>query len=298
MELSSAIDRFLDSLRLERGLSKNTVSAYANDLGQLLTFCEGYDAAATEDVRKLEDRHALAFAVALGKKRLAVRSQARMLVAVRSLARYLRAEHLIERDFAAELSLPRIGRPLPQALSEKEVDALLAAPDPRTPRGCRDAAMLELLYSTGLRVTELVSLRAADVQRDYLRTTGKGNKTRVVPLGEPARVAIERYLAESRPLLAKKQTSPALFITHHGRAMTRQGFWLLIGAYARAAGIETPVHPHLLRHSFATHLLSRGAELRAVQAMLGHADIATTQIYTHVASPTLRRVYQRHHPRA
>ena len=230
-----------------------------------------------------------------------LRSQARMLVALRGLSRYLRGENHIEADFCAEVTLPRTGQPLPRALSTADVEALLAAPDPRTPLGCRDAAMLELLYSTGLRVSELVSLRAADVHADYLLTVGKGGKTRVVPLGQVAREAVDRYLREARPVLANGASSghhPALFITHRGGPMTRQAFWHNIGRYARAAGIHAPVHPHVLRHSFATHLVNRGADLRAVQAMLGHADISSTQIYTHMDAPGLRRLYKKHHPRA
>lgn len=301
LSLSAAIDAYLDTLKLERGLSRNTLSAYARDLQTFTEFLETYDKDAQSSVRKLEPRHALAYAVHLGARKLAVRSQSRMLVAVRGFSRHLRAENDIERDFAAEVTLPRPGRPLPKALSAADVDALLAAPDLRTPRGCRDGAMIEILYSTGLRVSELVNLRAADVHTDYILTVGKGNKSRVIPLGQLAREAVERYLRESRPLLcktAKAAEQPALFITHHGRPMTRQRFWQILGDHARAAGITAELHPHVLRHSFATHLVQRGADLRAVQAMLGHADISSTQIYTHVDAPGLRRIYKKHHPRA
>ena len=296
--LGIAVDRYLDVLRVERGLAKNTLFAYSRDLAGFADFCERYDAEAVADVRQLEPRHVLAYAVHLGQRRLAVRSQARMLTAVRGLGKFLRAEHLSELDPAAEIALPRAGRPLPKALSEAEVEALLAAPNPATPRGCRDAAMIELLYSTGLRVSELVHLHAAEVHPDYLRTVGKGSKSRVVPLGQAAHAAIARYVGEARPLLLKGREHPALFVTNRGGPMTRQCFWKLIGDYARAAGIAADVHPHVLRHCFATHLLSHGADLRAVQAMLGHADISSTQIYTHIAAPGLRRLYQKHHPRA
>lgn len=307
--LERAIDGYLDVLRIERGLSKNSLAAYAGDLASFAAFCRRYDAAQGEapgahgDLRALSPRHVLAFAVELGRAELALRSQARRLVAVRGFTRHLRAEDLIETDPSADVVLPRAGRPLPKALSLAEVDALLAAPDARTPRGCRDAAMLELLYSSGLRVSELVGLRVADVHSEYLRTVGKGDKARIVPIGEVARAAIARYQAEARPVLAGppgpgRAPHPALFLTHHGRPMTRQGFWKLIGAYGRAAGIRAAIHPHVLRHSFATHLLARGADLRAVQAMLGHADISTTQIYTHVAPQAMRAAYRKHHPRA
>ena len=298
LSLFGAIDQYLDVLRVERGLSANTLAAYSRDLGAFLEFVERYDPEAHADVARLEPRHALAFAVSLGKKQLAVRSQARVLVALRGLGKHLRAERLCALDPASELTLPRAGRPLPRALSPAEVESLLAAPDPSTPRGCRDAAMLEVLYSSGLRVSELINLRLADVQTDHLRTVGKGRKTRVVPLGQPARAAVDRYLAEARPVLLAGRDSPALFVTSRGGPMTRQMFWHLIGTYARAAGIAADIHPHLLRHSFATHLLSRGADLRAVQAMLGHADVSSTQIYTHVAAPALRRLYKKLHPRA
>jgi len=298
LALALAVDGYLDVLKIERGLAKNSLLAYARDLAQFADFLQEYDAAALSDVGLIAARHALAFAVHLGSAGLSLRSQARMLVALRGLSRYLRAENLIEGDFAEEVSLPHMGRPLPKALSTEQIDALLAAPDVRTPRGCRDAAMLELLYSTGLRVSELVTLRGEDVQHDYLRTVGKGQKTRIVPLGAVAREAIARYLSESRPKLLSGRIHSALFVTERGGPMTRQGFWKLITGYARAAGLDAAAHPHVLRHSFATHLVNRGADLRAVQAMLGHADISSTQIYTHIAAPTLRRVYKKHHPRA
>lgn len=298
LPLSLAVDAYLDSLRLERGLSRNSILAYSRDLARFSDFVQRYDAALCDDARGLEGRHALAYAVSLGGAGLSVRSQARMLVALRGLSRHLRSENWIERDFAQEVTLPRLGRPLPKALSAEDIEALLRAPDGKTPRGCRDAAMLELLYSTGLRVSELISLRCDDVHPEYLRTTGKGQKTRIVPLGGMARDAIQRYLAEARPLLLHGRVHAALFVTHRGQAMTRQGFWKLITSYARAAGLRAAAHPHVLRHSFATHLVQRGADLRAVQAMLGHADISSTQIYTHMESPTLRRVYKKHHPRA
>jgi integrase/recombinase XerD len=301
LSLSSAIDTYLDALRVERGLSRNTLAAYSRDLQSFAEFVEKYDAAAVGNIDRLESRHALAFAVHLGSKRLAVRSQSRMLVALRGLARYLRAENYLPSDFATEVTLPRAGQPLPKALPLADIDALLQAADPRTPRGCRDAAMIELLYSTGLRVSELCNLRAADVHAEYILTIGKGNKSRVIPLGQVAREAVERYVREARPALCKTPKGaehPALFITHHGRPMTRQRFWQILGEYARAAGITAEIHPHVLRHSFATHLVSRGADLRAVQAMLGHADISSTQIYTHMDAPGLRRLYKKHHPRA
>jgi integrase/recombinase XerD len=242
----------------------------------------------------------LAYLVALSQAKLAARSQARNLVALRQLFRHLRAERHIEHDPTADLELPKLGRPLPVTLTLREVEDLLSQPRNDSARGLRDAAMLETLYATGLRVSELVQLRQSDVNlaERFLSTVGKGKKQRLVPLGQRAHDRIQDYLASARPALLGGRASAALFVTHHGRAMTRQGFWKLLGGYARAAGIRKRLSPHKLRHSFATHLVERGADLRAVQAMLGHADIGTTQIYTHVSRERLAAVVKKHHPRA
>jgi integrase/recombinase XerD len=198
------------------------------------------------------------------------------------------------------VDLPRFGRKLPDYLTVDEIDRLMVAPDRRTPRGARDAAMLELLYATGLRVSELVKMRLRDVNFDagYLITFGKGRKERLIPVGEAALASVRAYVEEARGASLRGKALDMLFITHHGRSMTRQGFWKLLGRYAVAAGIRKRISPHKLRHSFATHLVERGADLRAVQAMLGHADIGTTEIYTHVSRGHLRSVYDRFHPRA
>jgi integrase/recombinase XerD len=314
LSLTQAIDLYLDHLKVERGLSKNTLISYARDLQALLDFLDTHDATAAASVARIEPRHLLAFSVALGRRgeepspaaqdkktkpaKLSMRSQSRMLIAVRGLFRHLRVERHVEPDPAAELALPRARAPLPEALALDQVEALLRAPDEKDPRGCRDRAMLEVLYATGLRVSELVSLKLANFHAEYLTTVGKGNKKRIVPTGQVAQQAVAAYLAESRPVFDKGRNHPALFLTSRGGPMTRQGFWKLISGYARAAGIEQPVYPHMLRHSFATHLLSRGTDLRAVQAMLGHADISSTQIYTHLSQVRLRELYRRHHPRA
>jgi integrase/recombinase XerD len=295
--LDAAIDLFLDHAKIERGLARNSIEAYGRDLAKLRRFCAELG---LDDAESVEHRHLLAYLVTLAEERLAARSQARNLVALRQLFRYLRAERHIARDPTAELELPRIGRPLPVTLTLAEVDDLLAQPRSDSARGLRDGAMLGTLYATGLRVSELVGLRLADVNLDemFLSTIGKGKKQRLVPLGEAARDRIRAYLAAARPALLAGRVSPALFVTHRGRAMTRQGFWKLLGGYARAAGIRKRLSPHKLRHSFATHLVERGADLRAVQAMLGHADIGTTQIYTHVSQGRLRSIVKQHHPRA
>ncbi|HEX6839620.1 MAG TPA: site-specific tyrosine recombinase XerD [Polyangia bacterium] len=297
LSLDSAIDLFLDHVKVERGLARNSVEAYGRDLAKFRRFAaaEGVD-----DAAAVEPRHLLAYLVALSKDKIAARSQARNLVALRQLFRHLRAERHIDRDPTADLELPKIGRPLPVTLTLREVEDLLSQPRIDSARGLRDAAMLETLYATGLRVSELVQLRQIDVNlpERFLSTVGKGRKQRLLPLGQRAHDRIEAYLASARPALLGGRASPALFVTHHGRAMTRQGFWKLLAGYARAAGIRKRLSPHKLRHSFATHLVERGADLRAVQAMLGHADIGTTQIYTHVSRERLAAVVKKHHPRA
>jgi integrase/recombinase XerD len=297
LALDSAIDLFLDYVKVERGLSRNTVEAYARDLAKFRRFCATQS---LDDANAVEVLHLRRFIEALARDKMAARSQARNLVALRQLFRHLRAERHLERDPTAELELPRIGRTLPVTLTLREVEDLLSQPRIQTARGLRDAAMLETLYATGLRVSELVRLRQIDVnlEEQFLSTVGKGRKQRLVPLGGRARDRIREYLATARPSLLHGRVSPSLFVTHHGRAITRQGFWKLLAAYARAAGIKKRLSPHKLRHSFATHLVERGADLRAVQAMLGHADIGTTQIYTHVSREHLRAVVKKHHPRA
>jgi integrase/recombinase XerD len=296
--LDSAVDLYLDHVKIERGLARNTVEAYGRDLAK---FAHWAGTEGLEDPGQVEPRHVLAYLVSLSKGKLAVRSQARNLVALRGLFKHLRAERYVPADPTAELELPRLGRPLPVVLSADEVERLLAQPAGSDPRRVRDRAMLEVLYATGLRVSELVGLKLAEVNLTdpaYVSTTGKGRKQRLVPLGAAARAALEEYLSAARPRFDRGRNAPALFLTHRGGAMTRQGFWKLLGTYARAAGIRKKISPHKLRHSFATHLLERGADLRAVQEMLGHADIGTTQVYTHLSNARLKQVFKQHHPRA
>jgi integrase/recombinase XerD len=295
--LDVAIQQFLDHLRVERELTPATVEAYGRDLGVFAKFVAGRELVEAGAVRTIE---VLDFLVHLTDRKLTARSQARRLIALRQLFKFLKAERVISVDPTEDVDLPRYGRKLPDFLSVEEVDALLAAPDRLTTRGLRDAAMLETLYATGLRVSELVTLRLRDVNFDagYLLAYGKGRKQRVVPVGEAAITAMRAYVDGARPTFARARVLDTLFLTHHGRAMTRQGFWKLIGRYASAAGIRKRISPHKLRHSFATHLVERGADLRAVQAMLGHADIGTTEIYTHVSRGHLRAVYNRFFPRA
>jgi integrase/recombinase XerD len=297
VSLDDGIDLFLDHVRIERGLARNSVLAYGRDLAKFRRFAERQG---LDEVGAVEMRHVLAFLVRLSSEKLAVRSQARLLAALRGLFRYLRAERHIALDPTAEIEPPRLGRRLPEVLSLDEVEQLLGAPDPSTPRGLRDAAMIETLYATGLRVSELVGLRRADVNLDhgFLVTLGKGRKQRVVPVGEVARERLRNYLASAWHGFDRGRNQEALFLTGRGGPMTRQGFWKLLRGYALQTGIRKPISPHKLRHSFATHLLERGADLRAVQAMLGHADVGTTQIYTHLSSRRLRDVHKKHHPRA
>jgi integrase/recombinase XerD len=294
MRLDDAIDRYLVHAKVERGLSANTIEAYARDLQVFADY--GADRE-LEQAEQVSARTVVDFLLQQARQGLSSRSQARRLVALRGLFRYLCAERLLARDPTAAVEAPRIVRRLPSVLSTGEVERLLAAPDRATPLGQRDAAMLETLYATGIRVSELVGLRAADVflQRGYVKVTGKGSKQRLVPLGEDAMEAIEDYLAETRPRWDGGH--PALFLTARKKPMTRQGFWKRIRLHARQAGIRADISPHKLRHSFATHLLDHGADLRAVQEMLGHADITTTQIYTHVCQARLRRLVHEHHPR-
>jgi len=292
----SQIAGFLNYGRVERGLSANTIEAYRRDLGKFSRFCEGRRLTPAQ----VERRHVADFLGRLYQQGLDARSVARTLVAVRNFFRFLRQEEEIRSDPTEHIESPRTWKRLPKFLSVEEVERLLAAPADSTPRGLRDQAMLEVLYATGLRVSELVSLKVSDLQLDagILRCLGKGNKERVVPLGRQAVAALETYLRDARPRLLKRAGSAHLFLSNRGRAMTRQNFRRLLLARARAAGIRAKLSPHTLRHSFATHLLERGADLRAVQLLLGHADISTTQIYTHVAQERLKQIYRTHHPRA
>jgi integrase/recombinase XerD len=295
--LDDALDRFLDHLKVERNLTPNSIEAYARDLRQLATYLYGRG---VTDAGAVEARHLLDYLCARADGGLGSRSRARALSATRGLFRFLRQEREIDADPTASLDSPRLARRLPEVLSVEDIDRLLQAPDRTDPRGLRDAAMIETMYATGLRVSELTGLALADIDlgAGCLRATGKGRKQRLVPLGDQACDLLRSYLAEARPTFPAAAGASALFLTRLGRPMTRQGFWKLLTAYARAAGIEKALSPHKLRHSFATHLLEHGADLRAVQAMLGHADVTTTEIYTHVSRARLLELYRKHHPRA
>jgi integrase/recombinase XerD len=295
--LEPALDLFLAHVRVEKGLAENSVEAYGRDLRRYVEHLDALGVSSWEAVTRTEIRAHLALLVRRG---LSPRSQARALSAIRSLHGLLFSEKLTAADASDEIDSPRPGRALPALLSHAEIDALLARPDPRTAAGRRDRAMLELLYATGLRVSELVSLGVNDVNLEtrVLVARGKGDKERIVPVGAPAAEAVKAYLSGAREALLRGRRSRDLFVTPRGKRMTRQGFAKLLGRYVRAAGIRRRVSPHKLRHAFATHLLEGGADLRAVQAMLGHADVSTTQIYTHVDRSHAKRLHERHHPRA
>jgi integrase/recombinase XerD len=293
------IDAYLDHLRVERRLSTHTVEGYARDLAALATFAED-QGTSPDDL----DRAALeAFVRRQMARGLSPRSVARAVAAVRGFYRFVALHRRLDVNPADDLRPPRAWPALPRFLSVDEVDALIAQPDTRTPRGLRDRAMIEVLYATGMRVSELVGLREADLHLDeqYLTCIGKGNKERLVPIGEEATAWLRQYLAEARGQLAvrsRRSGSSRLFVNARGTALSRVGFWKILRAHARAAKLPRAVSPHVVRHSFATHLLERGADLRAIQLMLGHADLSTTQIYTHVLETRLRSVYDRFHPRA
>jgi integrase/recombinase XerD len=295
--IEPALDLFLSHLRVEKGLAANSVEAYGRDLRRYLDDLARAGVASWEAVGRAEVRAHLA---SLARRGISPRSQARALSVLRAFHRLLLRERLAQADPTDEVDSPRAGRRLPGVLSSGEVTRLLSAPDPSSPAGVRDRAMLELLYASGLRVSELVSLdlNQVDLESRVLRVRGKGSRERLVPVGGPAAQALRAWLSGARARMLRGRSSRDLFVTRRGRRMTRQGFWKLLGRHARAAGIRRRFSPHTLRHAFATHLLAGGADLRAVQAMLGHADISTTQIYTHVDRSQVRRLYQRHHPRA
>ncbi len=295
--LDPALDLFLAHVRVEKGLARNSVEAYARDLRRYL------DDLAAQGVSRWEEagrEHLLAHLDHLVRAALSPRSQARALSAIRSLHRLLVAEGVAPSDPTEDVDGPRATRRLPRLPARDEIGRLLAAPSARSPAGLRDRAMLELLYATGLRVSELVGLSVNDVRLEtrMLLARGKGSKERIVPVGAPAAEALRRYLEGPRAALLGGRLSKDLFVTRRGRRMTRQGFAKLLDRHARTAGIARRLSPHKLRHAFATHLLAGGADLRAVQAMLGHADVSTTQIYTQVERTHLRQVHARHHPRA
>jgi len=297
MEIPAAISSFLMHVRVEKGLSSNTVQAYRRDLAKFEDFAKKKKLS-LEAVRRDD---LVDFLAGLYRQKLESKTVARHLVTLRNFFRFARVQELIPEDPSLNLESPKIRRALPGYLKLDEVDRLLLQPDAKTALGQRDRAMLEVLYSAGLRVSELIGLRVSDLDSKVgcVRCIGKGDKERIVPVGKKALGMVEKYLGDGRPkLVGKTGGSPTLFVNRRGKQLSRVGVWKILSEYGRRAGLRVPLTPHMLRHSFATHLLERGADLRSVQLMLGHSDISTTQIYTHVVEERLKQVYKAHHPRA
>ncbi len=293
---SWGLEEFLNYTRVEKGLSTNTIASYRHDLVECVAFFNRAGKS-PNDVNRDDIRR---FLKSLYDRGLRPRSVARHLVSVRNLFRFLHKESRITGDPTSAVDAPQLERNLPKYLTEQELESLLQQPNTETPAGLRDKAMLELLYATGMRVSELVSARLEDIDTNLgiIRCRGKGNKERLIPVGKSALRALQVYLERGRSGLAKLPAPGFLFINRRGRPLTRVGFWKILAGYGRRAGITTRLTPHVVRHSFATHLLERGADLRSIQLMLGHSDISTTQIYTHVLKERLKQVYHAHHPRA
>ena len=291
---SGQLDTFIDHLWLEDGLSKNTLDSYRTDLSQFNTWLVKIKSHLLE-ANQADIQQYLAVKFPQSKPR----SISRLIASMRRFYRYALRENLIKTDPTLQIESPKLPRSLPKSLNEQEVEDLLNAPDINQPIGLRDRAMLELLYASGLRVSELVGVKVNEVstQDGVVRVTGKGSKTRLVPMGEEAADWIDQYLKQARPEILQKRLCDTMFVTARASAMTRQAFWYLIKRYALVAGIQKHMSPHVLRHAFATHLLNHGADLRVVQMLLGHADISTTQIYTHVARERLKQLHSVHHPR-
>ncbi len=294
--MDQALEQFLQYLLVEKGLAPLSVEAYAHDLTQLATAAKQAGKQGWGDIQLIDLQRYLS---ELEQQGVSARSRARKLSAIRQLYRFLLREGLTTQNPLEWLDAPKLPKGLPKILGLEEVERLLAAPDPTTPLGQRDDAMLELLYATGLRVSELVGLTIPqlDLRRGFVRVVGKGSKERLVPMVWRAVEKVSRYLYQIRPLLVKKPPTQVLFLNRYGRPLTRQGFWKIIKGYARQIGLPMELSPHTLRHSFATHLLWRGADLRALQLLLGHADISTTQIYTHLHTARLQEIHRQAHPR-
>lgn len=297
MSNTDILDEFCDCLWLEDGLSRNTLESYRRDLRKFILWMEKQHHASLLEATHADVQDFLAYLVV--KQKAKATSTSRAISSLKRLFRYLLRQNKIDIDPTLQIVTPKLPRNLPKTLTEQDVDMLLQAPDTDAPLGVRDRTMLEVLYASGLRVSELISLSIAQVSLDMgvVRVMGKGNKERLVPLGEEALDWVRLYLVDARPALLGDKLNAAMFVTQRGTAMTRQMFWYLIKRHAKRGGLHKPLSPHTLRHAFATHLLNHGADLRVVQLLLGHADISTTQIYTHVARERLKQLHARHHPR-
>lgn len=291
------IERFIHYLAVERGLANNTLESYRRDLTHFMKFLKQNNSL---DMNQTRRATIISFLAELQRKGKATSTISRNLASIRAFFGFLLRDGLIDGDPTLNLESPKMEKRLPKVLSIEQVEALLMSPDVSRVSGLRDKAMLELLYATGIRVSELVSLNVDDVNLNmgFVKCMGKGNKERIIPLGSLAEKYVNQYLDRARNKLLRDRKEPALFLNHHGRRLSRQGFWKIIKKYAQLASIEKEITPHTLRHSFATHLLENGADLRSVQEMLGHADISTTQIYTHITKTRLKEVYEHTHPRA
>lgn len=295
--LDHLLDQFLNYIAVERGLSINTLDSYSRDLNKYLNHLTNNG---IKDINKTSDLTVISFITMLKKGGLSNRSIARNLTAIKIFYKFLAQDRHIKNNPTLNIETPKRETKLPQVLNIEEVESLLRVPDRNTPLGLRDSAFLELLYATGLRVSEIVSLSLNDINLEagYLIAYGKGSKERVVPIGEVSQNVIGEYLKKSRPTLLHNKQSSYLFVTRSAKPISRQGFWKIIKKYSSAAGIKKNITPHTLRHSFASHLLERGADLRSVQMMLGHVDISTTQIYTHVTTERLKKIHSQYHPRS
>jgi integrase/recombinase XerD len=294
--MDQLLDQFLHYLVVEKGLSKNTIEAYGHALARFFDRLKGKKIQDIRDVGKIDVQ---GFLLALRKKNLSTKSIVRDLAAIRSLFRFLIQEGILDTNPVEDLESPKVAKTLPEILSLKEIEQILEQPDLQTPLGMRDRAMLEMLYATGMRVSELTHLptHLVNLEGGYVLLYGKGSKERIVPLGSEAIKWVTLYLKAARATLSKGKENPSLFINRSGKEMSRQRFWKSLKDYAKKAGLHKRITPHLLRHSFASHLLERGADLRSVQTMLGHVDISTTQIYTHVTGEKLKKVHKQYHPR-
>ncbi len=294
--MKKLLDEFLNYLSVERGLSRNTIASYRTDL---LSFLNYLDTKGQQDIEKIKRQDITEYLLYLKDKKLSSNSISRALVAIKVFYKFLVQEHFAKDDVAGILESPKLIRPLPNVLNVQEVDKLLRAPAVRDWMGIRDRAALELMYATGMRVSEMVELAKDGINLDvgFIKCRGKGGKERIVPMGRQACLSLERYLEKVRPTLVKKKQDEHLFLSRLGRKVSRQSFWKMIKRYAKIARIKKEIAPHTLRHSFATHLLERGADLRVVQEMLGHADISTTQVYTHINKERLKSIHKQFHPR-
>lgn len=294
--MDALTQQYLDYLIIEKGLSRNSLSSYSTDLVQFISFLEKNR---ITDLNEVDTAVILAWMIDLSKKGLSAKSRARHLITVRGLYKFLLAEKKITKNPVKDIDLPKTGLALPKIMTVREVTDLLDVPDIRNPRDLRNSAMMEIMYGAGLRVSELIGLGLQDINLDanFVRVMGKGSKERIVPIGSHARTITQQWIRQGRPFLLKNLPTPYLFVARAGRPMTRQSFWKIIKKYALIAGISKNITPHTLRHSFATHLLEGGADLRSVQTMLGHSDISTTQIYTHISRDYLMKMHQKYHPR-